>query len=202
MRANAILFAVALFAVVPLASPVGEASHWCARTTVRVSPSFVPAVLPLNFTVSLINNDGNDTTLTSVAVLFDWETTPRSLGGGSLPSGGTLERTVRPSPAPQGRRTVTVTLVGMNDGDPPSEVTTCTATRTVSSVGASEEILAAIMAILLFILGVAIVVVIVILVVAFTWGRKKSPPPTPPPPSSPPSAPPPETPKEPPPTNP
>ena len=206
MRVLAVALAFALLAALPVVTPPAEAGHWCAETRVTVVPTIVTAGISETFNITLENLGLNNTQLTSIEIQLDWRQTPWIFGARTLNASTERGFSIGVNDVPAGTHTVTVTFTGTNDADPPSQVTTCEATRTVTSFGTGEGIFSGIVNTLLIILGIVIAAVVVIIVVVVVMSRKKKAPPPPPqtaaPTYYPPQAPPPGPPTAPPPSNP
>ena len=202
MRALVLAFAVVLPAVLALGALPAEGRHWCDETLVTVRPSFIASGSSQTFTITLRNEGANDTQLMAVEVVFEWESTPHVLSGAPLVAGGSIDYNVTSSAVPRGFHLVTVSFNGTNAADPPTEVTSCTETRSIATIDATEDILAGILNLLLFVLTVVIISVVVIVTLVFLLSRKRKAPPRQPPPTGTPQEAPLEPSKEPPPPNP
>jgi hypothetical protein len=172
--------AVALLALLTLGSPSAEASHWCGDTLVRLEPTFVPSGSGALFTITFRNQGANDTQILTVEVQFEWEASPRILGSGALPAGGSLDYSVMSSPVPAGFHVVTIEFNGTNTGDPPLQVTTCSVTRPFATTDTGQDFLGGILNLILMVLTVVIISVVVMVVLAYMVSRKRRAPPTPP----------------------
>lgn len=177
MRSLALAFGIVLLAGLALAAIPAGGSHWCDETLVTVGPSFVASGSSQKFAITLRNQGANDTQLTTVEVAFEWETAPHVLNGGPLVAGGSIAYNVTSSAVPQGFHLVTVTFNGTNAADLPGEVTSCTGTRTIATIGATQDILGGIVDLLLMVLTIVIISVVIIVSLVFLLSRKRKTPP-------------------------
>lgn len=188
MRRYAVLLALLVAALCIPATP-SQASHWCNETNVDITPSTTPQGVSIPFTIGLENTGLNDTQLRSVEVSFSWSPGFSSLGGGSLPAGGSRTFTTFSTPSSSGAQTATVRITGSNEADPPGDVI-CTKDVSVTVLGTPTTGLSIFTGLILWVLIFVIIIVVVVVIVAIVASRKPKPPQAPPPYYGPPMQPP------------
>lgn len=114
-----------------------QATHWCAQTTVSVSPNQPLAGKTTTYAVTVSNHGTDTTSLSSVAAKFSWEGSWKTIGSGDIGPGLAADFPAGASPPEAGTHQVEVRATGTSSGDAFGTESDCTAVLTLTAKAAA-----------------------------------------------------------------